>query len=154
MFSFARIRNFFRVPIHTPKKPTWPSGCSFVFTNSKSSSKNLGITWFTAKELPGNYPPGNDHISPKNGILSRWCSELPGWWDMLIPWRVTFPTSNFSFKQAHIFVESSRFFPFPRWHSSTNSWHEKLRLCWQVTVDSMMSDPKIQNSSISWGNHG
>ena len=23
------------------------------------------------------YPPGNDHISPQNGILSRWFSELP-----------------------------------------------------------------------------
>ena len=27
------------------------------------------------------------HI-PQNGILSRWFSELPVWWDMLIPWRV------------------------------------------------------------------
>ena len=28
------------------------------------------------------------NISPKNGILRRWFSELPVWWDMLIPWRV------------------------------------------------------------------
>ena len=29
------------------------------------------------------------HIPSKNGILSRWFSELPVWWDMLIPWRVS-----------------------------------------------------------------
>ena len=28
------------------------------------------------------------NISPKNCILSRWFSELPFRWDMLIPWRV------------------------------------------------------------------
>ena len=33
------------------------------------------------------------NISPKNGILNRWFSELPVWWDMWsIPWRVASPS--------------------------------------------------------------
>ena len=33
------------------------------------------------------YPPGNDHISPKNGIFEDDFPNFPRW-DMLIPWRV------------------------------------------------------------------
>ena len=34
------------------------------------------------------YPPGNDHISPKN--MAFWVDDFPNFprWDMLIPWRV------------------------------------------------------------------
>ena len=46
------------------------------------------------------------NISPKNGILSRWFSELPVWWDMLIPWRVIF--SSFCWRLSrYIFPSAS-----------------------------------------------
>ena len=46
------------------------------------------FSWNSIRILPCNdgYPPGNDHISPKNGIL-KMIFLFPRW-DMLVPWRV------------------------------------------------------------------
>ena len=46
------------------------------------------FSWNSIRILPCNdgYPPGNDHISPKNGIL-KMIILFPRW-DMLVPWRV------------------------------------------------------------------
>ena len=72
--------------------PCFFSCTSGMFTGICLSSPGYspGTSWYDMYDYryPMNTLQGTN-ISPKNGILSRWFSELPVWWDMLIPWRIS-----------------------------------------------------------------